>query len=359
MDRKRMSSVVVPVATVDAVRPHPNADKLEIAEILGWQVVVGKGQHKEGDLVIYVPPDSVVPEEHAEAWGVSQYLHNGRVKSIKLRGEPSFGFAIPYMGGWDGPEFNDLGPGDNVAELLGITKYEPPAAKFHSSAGGPLPWAPDLETFPKYTDIENMRHYPDLFELDELVVVTEKIHGTNVRVGLVNGELSVGTRRRRLLGPDAPNYYKNNVYWWVSEIPGVQRLLNRLSVSHKQVILFGEVYGPKIQPLGYGLEGDERRFRAFDLIVDGRYVDYPTFAVLMDAWHIPAVPELYMGPFLLEDVKALSKGKTTLNGDHIREGVVVKPLIERRDPKIGRLVLKYVSDDYLMQNYDDVTEAAA
>jgi len=37
-----------------------------------------------------------------------------------------------------------------------------------------------------------------------------------------------------------------------------------------------------------------------------------------------------------------------LGSDHIREGVVVRPTIERIDPKVGRAVLKYISDEYLL-----------
>lgn len=49
----------------------------------------------------------------------------------------------------------------------------------------------------------------------------------------------------------------------------------------------------------------------------------------------------------LETVKQLSEGSTSLAADHIREGVVVKPLRERTDPKSGRVCLKYIGDPYL------------
>ena len=56
---------------------------------------------------------------------------------------------------------------------------------------------------------------------------------------------------------------------------------------------------------------------------------------------------MHQGPYSLEQVKQLAEGSTMLGGGHVREGVVVRPLKERTDPKIGRAVLKYIGDGYL------------
>ena len=84
-----MSSLIVPIAAIDAVMPHPNADRLEIAVIKGWQVIVSKGTYQPGDRVIYVPPDAVVPVAWSDQWNVTKYLQKGRVRCARLRGEPS------------------------------------------------------------------------------------------------------------------------------------------------------------------------------------------------------------------------------------------------------------------------------
>jgi len=50
----------------------------------------------------------------------------------------------------------------------------------------------------------------------------------------------------------------------------------------------------------------------------------------------------------VDAIRNVSGGRTTFAGaDHIREGVVVRPVRERADPKIGRVILKYLSDEYL------------
>jgi RNA ligase (TIGR02306 family) len=361
-----MSTLIVPITKIEAVEPHPNADRLEIAKILGWQVIVGKGTYNPGDEVIYVQPDSVVPQEWSDRWGVTQYLSKGRVRSIRLRGEPSFGFTAPRE---DAPP--SARPGDNVAEHFGIVKYAPPARK---TSGVPGDSRPDDPRFSRYTDIENLRHFPDIFEDGEEVVVAEKVHGTNSRVGLVGGEWMAGSHRvqrrrpgsgrldwvyripgaervlaafgikREVIGPRNPGA---SLYWQPLENPSVLALLEDVaSEGHKQVILYGEIFGAGVQKLTYGRDASTD-YLAFDLLADGRYLDHDEFAVLCSQHGVSTAPVLYRGPYDLDAIRPLAEGETTLGGGHIREGVVVRPVRERRHPKVGRLILKYVGDGYL------------
>jgi RNA ligase (TIGR02306 family) len=137
----------------------------------------------------------------------------------------------------------------------------------------------------------------------------------------------------------------------------VRHLLDYLGQSHRQVILFGEVYGSKIQSFSYGYKG-KLGYRAFDLLIDGRYVDWPDFVALCQQFDVEIIPVVATIPFTLNDVKQFSEGKTLLmdQDPHIREGLVVKPIRERTQPKIGRVVLKYVSDSYLFGEKTDYTD---
>lgn len=331
-----MSSIVVLNRRIENIKPHPNADKLELAVIGGWQVVVGKGSMSEGQLVTYVPPDAIVPSHHAERWGVAKYLSNGRVRAVKLRGEPSYGFAVPA----EGEE------GRNSAEALGITKYQPPM-KF--SCGDSEAEHP---AFTQYTDVENLRHYTDVLDRGEEVVVTEKIHGTNSRIAIIKDEFN----DRRIAGSRTMQrvHAENSIYWFPWTIPEIAAIMEQLAArASVSAILFGEVYG-KVQSLRYGLP-QGLGYRAFDAMVDGKYLDVHEFISL-----VPLnlrVPVLYVGEYNPDHVVSLSKGRTMIPGaDHIREGVVVRPHFERYDPKVGRVILKYVSDDYLCGDFDAASE---
>lgn len=116
-----------------------------------------------------------------------------------------------------------------------------------------------------------------------------------------------------------------NTYWLPLTLEPVRNLLQSLIVGHEQVVLFGEVFGRGIQSFDYGLKRPE--FRAFDVLVDGKYLDAEHFMRVTEEHGVERVPWLGSGPYSPEWVAELSKGKA-FSGTHIREGVVVKPLVE-------------------------------
>jgi RNA ligase (TIGR02306 family) len=115
--------------------------------------------------------------------------------------------------------------------------------------------------------------------------------------------------------------------------------------------LFKEVYGSKIQHLAYGLEGQVAD-AAFDLSLDGQYMDHDAFVALCDRHGVPVVPHLYRGPFDRAKLDAIVNGpgvKTVVGqGKHILEGVVLKPARERWNIYTGRTILKWISDAYAL-----------
>lgn len=187
-----MSELKVEVVKVSQVIKHPNADRLDIVEIKGWLCVVAKDTVKKDDKVIYIPIDSILPPElEAKIFGPDSKvkLSNSRVRTIKLRGAVSQGLVVtPELVGLNS---NKLKIGDNVTKELGITKFEPKESQNKLTSG----LAAGIKSgrnpnFHKYTDIENFKNYPDLFEVGEDVVITEKIHGclqANTKILLDNG----------------------------------------------------------------------------------------------------------------------------------------------------------------------------
>jgi RNA ligase (TIGR02306 family) len=342
-----LSSLVVNVQAISDVAPHPNADRLELAIIGGWQCVVPKGKYQTGDKIVYFPPDTLIPRTLAESLGVTQYLSfakdnpdMGRIRCAKLRGEPSFGLVAD-------PDCKEWAIGQDVAEHYGAEKWIPPV-KF--TAGDA---EPDHPLFVYYTNIENLRNFPNVLREGENLYITEKLDGTNCRVGMIDGELMAGSHRVRRKEPED---YASNRYWFPLSLPSVRNLLACLSREHKQVILFGEVFGKGIQKLEYGQKG--LAFNAFDLLVDGKYLNAHEFLETMYNYSIPHVPTLGFGPFTVGAIINLAKGKSTIEGSsHIKEGVVVRPIYERTDPRVGRVILKYVSDEYLLSQKEDWTDA--
>ncbi|HLZ55703.1 MAG TPA: RNA ligase (ATP) [Ktedonosporobacter sp.] len=338
-----MSSLIVPVALIEKITPHPNADALELAQVLGWQLVVRKGDFQVGQKLVYFPIDTVLPLELSERFGVTRFLSKQRIRCAKLRGEPSFGLAVK-------PDDEIWQVGENVADFYHVEKYNPPVRVGAGDAEAAHP------LFMEYTEIENMRNFPEIFAEGEKVILSEKVHGTNSRVGMIEGELMAGSKAVRRKRPN-DDRFAANIYWFPFSLEPVRSMIEQLGQSHRQVILFGEVYGSKIQSFHYGFKG-KLGFRAFDLLIDGRYLDWPEFVALCAQYGVETVPIVATIPFNLSEVKRYSEGKTLLMQEdaHIREGLVVRPVQERTDPKVGRVVLKYLSDSYLFGEKTDYTD---
>ncbi len=356
-----MSTLVVEVCDVKSVEPHPNADRLDVIVVKGWRVIVGKTANlKVGDKVVYIPPDSVISEDTANRLGILKYvtptkdsegkIAGYRIRAARLRGEPSYGTVdLDVPEGWE--------IGKDVREILGITKWEPPLRCHDGDAER------DHPAFHKYTDMENIRNFPDVIKEGEDVVVSEKLHGMNARFGLLNdsdekGEptsvFACGSHAVRRKEFDAKG---NRSAFWETLSDPLRRMLIDLREIYDDanVIAFGELINTQKGFL-YGLTGGEKAVRIFDISVNGRYLDHAKVKVACEFWGVPMVPILYEGPFSWAVLEQLTCGPTTMCEPKDagkfkgREGVVIKPTTERTDPGLpgsGRVILKSISADYL------------
>lgn len=357
-----MSKLIVEVCKIEKIEKHPNADRLSIATIKGWHCIVGLDQYKVGDLVVFCPPDSMIPDDIIEQYNL-EYLKKGkRVRTVKLRGFISQGLVLdiplPMGSSWK--------EGLDVAIMMGITKYEPPAPKYQQFKGqkksskkkrNPL--------FDKYTDIENIKNYNRIFQEGDEVIITEKIHGTNFRAGrlpispgygwidkikyfidkfLLNKkyEFVYGSHNVQI------TYHANRNCFYGDDVYG--KIANRYKLAEiipKDYIIYGEIYGKGIQELTYGVEGLEVVF--FDVKYKGKYLSYNEFWAFCTQFQLPMAPKLYEGPFSEKVLKECTEGDTTIyTANHIREGCVVKPAKEENNNRIGRKILKSINPEYLV-----------
>ena len=350
-----MSELLVEVVKIEKLTKHENADTLQIAQINGWFSIVKEGEFKEGDLAVYIPIDSVIPDSMLEKYDLA-YLKNGaRVKTVKLRGLISQGLLLPADPGWK--------IGQDVAQILGIKKWEP-AVPFYQSGQKNRKRNPN-PNFKVYTDIQDIKNHINVFKEGEPVYISEKIHGTNFRAGSVpigskglvgwlkgvfigTHEFVVGSHNVQFEGNTIGNwikkrktFYGENVYAKIAKRYKLKEIL-----SHG-LILYGEIYGLGIQSLEYGMPGIDVAF--FDMTVDGKYVSYEVLREFCNKHKLPMVPKLYVGEFSQRELDYCTNGNSMIWPNHIREGCVVKPLEESNHPQIGRKVLKSISDEYLLK----------
>lgn len=375
-----------------SIEAHPNADSIEIAKIGDYQSIVRKGIFKDGDLAVYIPEQAVVPEWLLKDMGLwdapknKGHLaggHGNRVKAIKLRGILSQGLIYPTQpysetevlvtsephGGNQGSGIVEIG-GD-ASECLGIKKYEP---TLPSHMRGRVVGV-DYDATAKY-DFDNLKKTPKLFNDGEEVVITEKIHGTLIQIGVVpesqtnakyyEGRVVISSKGMGAKGYVLDHNDETNIYAQAAKqhnlLEGMLRVFGDFAnKTGNPVFLFGEVFGKTTtggdiqEKFTYtGLVND---FRAFDIAVGNRgvesYLDWTEFEICCNQLGVYHVPLLYRGPYSKEVVLEHTDGQTVLlppiGEGHIREGVVVKSADESRNPHYGRKIAKSVSEAYLLR----------
>jgi RNA ligase (TIGR02306 family) len=344
-----MSSFEVKVRKV-TISPHENADALEIGQIDGYQFIVGNGDFKTGDLGVYIPEQAIVPPELITEMNLEGRLNGAaknRVKAVKLRGVVSQGLFYKPSGGW--PE--NWAENTDVAEDLGITKFEPVIPQ---EMRGEIKVGTPNGIFRTYTDIENIKKFPESIKENEPVFFSEKLHGTCHIASIINGERfisSKGIAGRYLTLEESGT----NVYWKAAKQFNLFEKLEALCTlyGYEQVILYGEVIG--VQDLMYGLEKGQLAYKAFDIYTKDGFLDYDKFIGQCALVGIPTVPLVYAGPFNQEVLQSHTSGQSTM-ANHIREGVVVRPVKEATEGYLGRKVLKAISPDYLLRKGNNLTE---
>jgi RNA ligase (TIGR02306 family) len=264
-----MSKFEVLVTKIDGIRPIDWADTLEIADVGDYQCVVSKGKFSPGEEVAYIPESALLPEKLVEELGLTGKLagpEKNRVKPIKLRGILSEGlvYRLPF-------DLRHCTVGEDVAKVLGITKYEPIVPVCMSGKV--------IAIGPEYTvgyDIEPLKKYPGIFGEIDLVTVTEKIHGTNVQIGILSNyshpELfgrknniyvaSKGLAAQGLVyGTEVDNVYTKMLR---SILPQIQALADSWVPN---LYLLGEIYGKGVQDLHYNSDISIRFFDVKDHLV--------------------------------------------------------------------------------------------
>ncbi len=322
-----MSTHSVNVIEIGSVLPHGNAERLEIIPVGGWQAVVKKGQFAPGDKAVYIEPDYTVPTDHPDfAFLAAAGRDRHRLKAIRLRGILSYGLLIPLP-----VDLADRPVGADVMVDLRIERYEPPVKL---AGADELPADQWPKVYSSKFDVEALKRYPDIFQSGETVIVTEKIHGANARYLFSDGIFYIGSRS---------NWLKPDVdHPWKLAADNDQRI-RAWCEANQGAVLYGEIYGP-VQSLKYG-SPHQVRFAAFAWSCGGEWLDVMT---LLEDEALPTAPLLYVGPFA-EDIFDLAEMDSTVPGaepDHIREGIVITPYVERRSDQIGRVALKYISNRY-------------
>lgn len=371
---------------VTNIRPIDGADNIEQCNVLGWNLICKKGEFHEGDPCVYIEIDSKVPErEEFEFLRAKGF----KVKTMKLGKFNciSQGLAMPQSAF---KELAGLSEGTDVTDILGI-KYSvqedntrkgngDPNAKYKSMAARhqkifKQKWArwmmrrswgrkvmffffgkkkDNPRGFPSFvskTDEERVENQPWRIGDGKTYLATEKLDGTSCtyaieRKGRNKFEFYVCSRNVRQQDEKQECYHDHNIYWDLAFKYNIEQhlkdFLNKFP-QLKWVCIQGEGVG-SVQGNPLKLKEDDLYVFNFKDSESGRYNSIAGRAIIekMGMKWVPILGEVQM-PDTMEELKALATGKSKVNPDVMREGIVYRSLD-------GSDSFKNVSREYLIKH---------
>jgi len=327
------------IQTIKELNPIPNADSIEVATILGWKVVVKKGQFKVGDLCVFCEIDSVLPDRE---WSAFLKDKKFRVRTCRLRGQISQGIAFPLhilTGVYSSEE------GTDVTEVLGITQYIPQIpACIAGLVKGLFP------TFIPKTDETRIQVLQDVLTRYKGTpcYITEKVDGSSVTYYVKDGEFGVCSRNLELKEDDT------NAFW---EFAKKVNLKDKMLSLGTNFALQGELIGAGIQKNNLRLPEKKVLFFNLFMINEYKYLDFVNFKsylARLDLESVPIVNENFILIDNIDELVKLSVDKSLINNKVYREGIVIRPLSEIVDLQMaqglnnGRVSFKVINPEYLL-----------
>jgi RNA ligase (TIGR02306 family) len=357
------------VGLIGEIIPIEGADNIELALVGGWQAITKKGEYQVGDMVVVATTDAVIPVTLSDLMEVTNYLRKGqRVRTVKLRGVYSECLIIPLKYTFKSEiAINGFVEGQDMMGLLNITKYEPPVKMVQLSGGRKFKYHQN-PNFHVYYKFPNLKNAPEMFNEEDIVTVTRKLHGTNARYGIVRKKrLSIFDRVKKLFGfqwvgyeyvygshnvekgSDSQGFYETDVWRDTSENYQIKEKLWKFVKTFGSeeflgdgLIIYGEIYGHGIQKnYNYGLE--DIKFAGFDVELNGKYLPYNDEKYLFEVLDLPRVEVLYLGTWSKEKQDKYVFNNNIEGTKVPHEGVVVKSVTGDRH-KVG----KVINPDYLI-----------
>jgi RNA ligase (TIGR02306 family) len=336
MSERKLASI----QTILSLTPIEGADAILLAKVLGWELVAKKTEFQVGDKCVYFEIDSVLP---IATW--NDHLRKDpakplRIKTIRLRGQLSQGLAMPLSIIPSG----EYEVGQDVTQLIGVTKYEPVVpAHLSGMAKGNFP------AFLHKTDEPRLQSEPRV--LDEAVsknlvlVGTLKMDGTSFTAYRRDADFGVCSRNLDLKETE------DNAHWKMARKLKLEEILRS---EPRNLSIQGEMVGPGIQGNRMGFkEVDLYLFNLYD-IDTGKYLGYKELVEFGQKHNLKVVDTKSVIQFDNDmepkDVNHLLNISNNLNYDNgtPAEGIVWRPATETySDVLKGRMSFKTISNRFL------------
>ena len=352
------------IEKIEWIRPIEGKDRIVLAGVLGWTVIIQKADYSEGDKCIFCEIDSVFPEKPEYEFLRSKKF---RIKTMKMSGVLSQGICFPMTmlpkGNYE--------IGDDVTELMGITQYEPTMDKEETDNSEytgkntkkypeflmrmdwfrnlvlPKKQAKGFPSFISKTDETRIQNAPFYLDMACKWVATEKVDGQSGSFTLqrVKGkhfwnkdtyDFAVCSRNLRKWKKDTSSF------WSVAEKYNIEEVLHKLIGDNEWVAIQGECIASNVQGNKYKVT--EPDLYVFNLIYPSGRVGSVEAKKIVDKYGLKFVPIIDEAA----DIKGMSEvldyatGKSQLY-DTLREGIVFRSLD-------GKQSFKAVSPEFLIKH---------
>lgn len=320
-----------------SVQPIENSDNIEQVKVLGWNVVVKKGEFKEGDLCVYVSLDTQLPEKSEFEFLRKDHF---RIRTKKIRNCISQGLVLPLSILPD--NHYPFKISDDVSVLLEATHYEKPIpVNLRGLVRGNFP-----SGVPK-TDEIRIQQVPEI--LDEIkgktVYSTVKCDGSSISIVYKDGDVHICSRNLSLKIEEN----KDNIYIKTAE---KYDLINKLKKHGKNIAIQGELCGPGIQKNRMGLK--EHKIFVFDVwdIDKQQYYSYYNLVLFCSNFHLDMVPIVDVFTIkneTIDDLLKMSEGLYDGTSSQ-REGIVIRGLCSDYSNTLkNRISFKVLNNKYLLK----------
>ena len=342
---------------ISNLQPIEGADRIELATVDGWKVVVKKGEFKVGDRGVYFEIDSFLPKSDERFAFLMQKgssrEYNGTVgailRTVRLRGQVSQGLILP-LGLFSDEEL----AAESMQDALGIQKWEPPIpAELHGDVAGPLP----KHLFP-VTEQERVQNL-SFDQVDELLknepdlIAEVKLDGTSMSVYHNNGVYGVCGRNWE---------FKPTTVNSLTRAADALNLKGRLAELGRNIALQGEL-------VGYGINGNNEQLRGQEFVIfDIWLIDemrYASFAEKIDTIfrlfgleELEPIGELLqihsrLVPVLVAEIDSSTNPSNFVERIlNLANGVSRNPTVKREGlvfkTRDRRISFKAISNDYLL-----------
>jgi len=401
------SNFKVALTQIVDIAPHPNpvVERLEIATVYGFQVIVGKGTYKVGQKVIYLPVNSILPrklETFLFPPDSKITLDKSRIKACKIQQFVSQGMIAPWEEIKNLYKLEEFPLETDLQLQLNVVKYYPPVMgnSFNTVSSKPIPKIRNKPKnniyFKEYNGCTNINWVPNAFTEEDIVWISEKIHGSSWRAAyLPNSGYKISYPNFKLLlhkktiknffssikqsfisvvdkfkeffklssefefcygsntvqrqkKTESPTWYGEDIYAQMCKDYSIKEKLK----DYPGYVLYGEIYGPNVQKgYHYGLKNGERKLIIFDVMYQTKTDQ--TWLSCEDAYEfckkleLPFVPILYKGKWDKTLAINLAKGNSILcPTQKVIEGVVVK---NDNVLNLNRRKIKIINPEYTMK----------